>query len=102
VSRYEVAVEDAAGGCVLRVRVTPRARANELNGVHGTAARVRVAAPPADGRANAAVLAFLADVLGVPRRDLRIVRGTKGRDKKVQIHGLDATAVAARLDAAHA
>ena len=65
----------------------------------GDAARLRVAAPPADGKANAAALAFLASVLGLRRRDLVIVPGLRGRDKTVRVSGLDARSVADRLSA---
>ena len=58
---------------------------------------VRLAAPPVDGAANAALLAFLADVLDVPRRNITIVSGEKSRDKRVQVVGLDDQSARARL-----
>jgi uncharacterized protein (TIGR00251 family) len=68
-----------------------------VDGERGGAMLIRLAAPPVDGAANAALVAFLADALGVPRRDVAIVAGEKSRDKRVQIAGLDEPAVRARL-----
>ena len=58
---------------------------------------VRLAAPPVDGAANEALLAFLADVLDLPRRNITIVSGDKSRNKRVRILGLDQESVIARL-----
>jgi uncharacterized protein (TIGR00251 family) len=58
---------------------------------------IRLAAPPVDGAANDALVAFLADVLDLPRRDITIVAGEKSRTKRVQIVGLDIESVRARL-----
>ena len=84
-------------GTRLRVRVVPRARQSALVGVHGGALRVRVAAPPVEGKANAALAALLADALALRRRDVEVVAGARGRDKIVRIHGLDPATVAGRL-----
>jgi uncharacterized protein len=74
-------------GATMRVRVVPGARATAVAGVLGGALRVRVAAPPVEGRANAALLAFLAGQLGLRVRDLRIEAGAAGRDKLVVVRG---------------
>ncbi len=58
--------------------------------------RTRVTAPPVEGAANHALLRLLADELGVPRRDVRLVAGAGGRTKVVVIDGLDPARVAAR------
>jgi uncharacterized protein (TIGR00251 family) len=58
---------------------------------------IRLAAPPVDGAANDALLAFLADALDVPRRDISLVSGEKSRDKRVRIVGLDQQSAIARL-----
>jgi uncharacterized protein (TIGR00251 family) len=81
------------------VRLTPRARADRIDGVAGAALKVSVTAPPVDNRANEAVLRLLAREWRLPRRDLSIVAGAKSRDKSVQIAGDPATLMA-RLDAA--
>ena len=58
---------------------------------------VRLAAPPVDGAANDALLAFLADILHVPRRNIMLVSGEKSRDKRVQVTGMDEATARARL-----
>jgi uncharacterized protein len=69
------------------IHVVPRARKTELAGTHGDAIRIRIAAPPADGAANAELLRYLAEVLGVPRSRVRIVSGATGRRKVVEVEG---------------
>ena len=93
---YQAALDATSTGSRLRVRVVPRAGSNRLDGLHGTAIKVRLTAPPADGRANAALLGLLGELLGVPVRDLELRRGSRSRDKTVDIHGLDPGAAAAR------
>jgi uncharacterized protein YggU (UPF0235/DUF167 family) len=58
---------------------------------------LRLAAPPVDGAANDALVAFLADALDVPRRNITIVAGEKSRTKRVQIVGLEMESVVSRL-----
>jgi uncharacterized protein YggU (UPF0235/DUF167 family) len=69
-------------------------------GRHGDGWRLRVAAPPEDGRANQAVERLMARVLGVHARDVRIVRGFAARDKLMEIDGLDELRVERALEAA--
>ena len=71
-----------------------------MAGRHGDGWRLRVAAPPEDGRANEAVERLLARTLGVHARDVRIVRGFGARDKLIEIDGLDVATVERALDAA--
>jgi len=82
---------------VLGVRVIPRAPRTRVDGERGGSILIRLAAPPVDGAANDALVAFLADALGVPRRAVTIVAGEKSRDKRVQIAGMAEPAVRARL-----
>ena len=82
---------------VLHVRVIPRAPRTRVDGERGGAILIRLAAPPVDGAANDALVAFLADALGLPRRDITIAAGAKSRDKRVRIAGLDEPTVRARL-----
>ena len=74
-----------AEGSALRIAVVPNAARSGLAGVHGDALRVRVAAVPVDGRANDALIAFLAERLGLPRRALRIDAGHGARVKRVVV-----------------
>jgi uncharacterized protein (TIGR00251 family) len=75
-------------GTRLSLRVAPGAKRSEVVGRHGAGWKVRVAAPPEDGRANAAVVALLADTLAVPRRSVAVVSGHGSRDKLVEVAGL--------------
>jgi len=74
------------------VHVAPRARRTEVAGRHGDAIRVRIAAAPVDGAANAELARFLAERLGVPRGAVAIVSGAGGRRKTVEIAGLETDA----------
>ncbi|WP_334109812.1 DUF167 domain-containing protein [Thermodesulfitimonas autotrophica] len=75
-------------GVRFRVRVTPRAVKNGICGVTGTVLRVRIAAPPVEGRANEALLRYLSEVFRVPFRRLAILYGEGGREKTIRIAGL--------------
>lgn len=81
----------------LVLHVQPRASRTEVVGPHGDAVKVRLAAPPVDGAANAALVRFLAERLGVPRDAVRLVGGAGGRRKLVEIDGLDAAEAQRRL-----
>ena len=69
----------------LALSVVPNARRTAIDGLHDGALRVRLAAPPVDGKANEALLRWLAGQLGVPRRGLELVRGTSARRKAVEV-----------------
>ena len=84
---------------LLRVRVQPGAGRDEVIGWREDALRVRVAAPPQDGRANVAVTRLLAAALGVAPSTVKLVRGAAARDKLFRVRALDAGAVRARLGA---
>jgi uncharacterized protein len=91
-------LHDGKKGSALAVRVTPRASRNEIVELldDGTI-KVRIAAPPADNEANAALIEFLADVLGVPKSRLDIVAGVTGRDKLISIMDMDAETAHQRI-----
>jgi uncharacterized protein (TIGR00251 family) len=84
---------------VVDVRVIPRAKKTELGGERDGAIVVRLAAPPVDGAANDALVAFLAQTLDLPRRNIRILSGERGRRKRVAIAGATADRIKARLRA---
>jgi uncharacterized protein (TIGR00251 family) len=87
-------------GAALTLRVTPRARKTEFAGVlEDGILRVRVAAPPVEGKANAELLGFLARVLGVRKNRLEIIAGQRGLDKIVSVLDLSAEEVQARISA---
>ena len=73
------------GGWALAVRVQPGARRSEVVGPLGEVLRIKVAAPAHDGKANAELVRFLAEVLHVPRRSVQILRGRTSRSKVVLV-----------------
>ena len=81
----------------LRVRVTPRAKRNEIAGWRDGVLQVRVAAPPVEGKANASVLKLLAKRLRVPRSSLIVVQGESSRDKVIRIERLNEEELKAAL-----
>lgn len=78
------------------VRVTPRGGRDAIDGVRDGRLLVRVAAAPADGAANEAVLRIVAEAAGVPRRAARLVAGATGRRKLVAVEGADRSLLVAR------
>jgi uncharacterized protein len=81
----------------LRVRVAPGAGAAAVVGRYGDAWKLRVTAPPERGRANDAVVALLADALGLRRDAVRLVSGGSARDKVVEVDGLTTSEAERRL-----
>ncbi|MDR0458411.1 MAG: DUF167 domain-containing protein [Burkholderiaceae bacterium] len=79
----------------LSIHATPGARHTEAVGARGAALRVRLAAPPVDGKANAALLAWAARAFGVPQRQVELLHGASGRQKTLAIHLPDAAALQA-------
>lgn len=85
-------------GAALAIRVTPRARRDEIVEVLADqTVKVRLTAPPVEGKANEALIEFLAKVLGVSRSKIEIVAGITGRDKLVSILDLDSAEAQARI-----
>ena len=72
-------------GVLLHVSVMPNAKRTEVDGLHDGALRVRLAAPPIEGRANDALVAWIARQLNVPKRDVELLRGQAGRRKQLAI-----------------
>ena len=81
----------------LKLRIVPNAKRNEVTGEHGDAVKIKVAAPAIDGKANEALLEFIAEKLGLHRRNFTFIAGEKSRDKLIEIAGLDATEARGRL-----
>ncbi|HUG24609.1 DUF167 domain-containing protein [Piscinibacter sp.] len=79
-------VRQSGDRVVLDLSVVPGAKRTELVGLHDGALRVRLAAPPVDGKANDALLGWLADELDVPRRELALIRGASSRRKQVVVN----------------
>ena len=82
----------------LDVYVQPRASRTEVVGTHDGALKIRLAAPPVDGAANAALVEFIARRLGVAKGAVRVVNGQANRRKVVEIDDVTAEEVLAKLD----
>ncbi len=96
----ELALEEADGGTVLPLRVLPGARRAGLKGLRRGRLAVAVQAPPEKGRANKAVLEYLARILDLGRSDLVLLSGEHARDKRVLVKGLTPAALRSRLEQA--
>jgi len=88
------------GAVRVEVHAKPRARTSRIAGVRQGALVVQLAAPPVDGAANAELVETIARALGVPRRDVVLVRGETARTKLVEVRGLAADEVRVRLERA--
>jgi uncharacterized protein (TIGR00251 family) len=85
--------------CTLAIKAIPNAPRNEIVGWLGDALKVKVHAPPVEGRANEVLCEFLADTLKLPRRAVQVMRGDTSRQKLMRIDGLSLDAVKARFSA---
>lgn len=82
---------------LIRVRVQPGAKRDEITGSREGVLLVRVTAPPIEGRANKAVCKLLADVAGIAKSRVEVVRGASSREKTIRLNGVDPADVASRL-----
>ncbi len=78
-------LQSTSEGLQLQVRVTPRASRNQVAGVSGDRLKLKLTAAPVDGKANAALIRYLADLFGVAKSSISITRGDTGREKTVFI-----------------
>lgn len=87
-------MHDGKAGAALAIRVTPRTSKNEISEIlnDGTV-KIRLTAPPVEGKANEALVEFLSKILGVSKSRIEIVAGQTGRDKLVTITDMDAASV---------
>lgn len=90
-------VSDHADGVRILVSAVPRASKSEVVGEHDGRIRVRVAAPPVDGAANAQLVRFFADLLDVSKSDVSVAQGSTGRRKTVQVLGIGSDDVRRRV-----
>jgi uncharacterized protein (TIGR00251 family) len=74
-------------GIILTLHIQPGAKRSEVAGLHGEALKIRLAAPPLEGRANEALQRFIADRFDVPLRQVELLRGSHSRHKMVRVTG---------------
>jgi uncharacterized protein (TIGR00251 family) len=77
------------GSLLLRLLVQPKASRNEIAGLHDNALKLRLTTPPIEGRANKAVIAFIAKLLHLPKSSVTIRSGLQNRNKELLISGGD-------------
>jgi hypothetical protein len=83
--------------CTLAIKAIPNAPRSEVIGWLGDALKVKVHAPPVEGRANAVLCEFLAETLGLPRRAVTVLRGDTSRQKIIRVDGLSLAEVRAKF-----
>ncbi|MFL5328970.1 MAG: DUF167 domain-containing protein [Gemmataceae bacterium] len=89
-------VTETKDGVIINVRVQPGAKKSRVIGPHGDAIKIAIAAPPVEGKANAALVEFIAELFSVKRSQVELVRGETSRSKTLLIRGINA-AQAARI-----
>jgi hypothetical protein len=82
-----ISISDHPLGATFQVRVQPRAARTAITGMMGEALKLSLSAPPLDGRANAALEEFLAEVFSVPRSAVQVLTGERSRNKVIRIAG---------------
>ena len=94
-----LSVRETATGAAFRVRVVPRAARSGIAGIQDDALRLRITAPPVEGKANEACIRLLADVLGVKRGQVTIIAGHASRTKTVAVTGVPTARLISRIAA---
>ncbi len=93
----EWSITEANGSVTFAVRIVPRSSRNQVVGVEGGALKIKLTAPPVEGAANAALIEFVAEWLGVRRSAVSIVSGDKARNKLVRVKGVTREQVLERV-----
>ena len=90
-------LRDIAGGCEAELLIQPRASKTEAVGEHDGRLKIRLAAPPVDGAANEELIRWLADILGIPKRNVSLISGEAGRRKRVRLMGVTAETAGGKM-----
>lgn len=90
-------IMDSKSGVIIQVHATPRASQNQIQGLHGEAIKIRLQAPPVDGKANETLIHFIAGTLGIPQRQITLLSGQTSRRKRLNIQGISLSQVCSRL-----
>jgi uncharacterized protein (TIGR00251 family) len=98
--KFVIPVRDNDNGATFAVRVQPRAHKNAVTGEMGEAMKIALTAPPVEGKANDACVAFLAELLNVPRGSVTIISGHSSRNKVIRVAGRTAADIEQRFRAA--
>ena len=92
-----ISIRETATGAVFKIRVVPRASHSGVAGIQGDALKLRLNAPPVDGKANDECIRLLAEILGVKKTQVTIIAGHTARTKTIAVEGIRAGALAALL-----
>ncbi len=92
-------VPSGENACRISIHAVPRASKTEVCGMQGNALKLRLQAPPVDGKANKAISKYLAEILDVPARNVSIVVGDTGREKIFQATGITAESAKGKIEA---
>jgi uncharacterized protein len=87
----------AGADLVLSLHIQPGAKKTEVVGLHGEALKLRLSAPPVDGKANEALIAFVADILGVAKARVSLVSGASSRAKRLRVSDYSAATARQKL-----
>jgi uncharacterized protein (TIGR00251 family) len=90
-------IDETPLGAIFEVKVHPRAKKNAITGEVGDALKLSLTAPPVEGRANEACIAFFAEFLKVSRASVTIAAGQSSRNKRIRVAGLTAAELRRRL-----
>lgn len=93
-----IPLKETARGLSFAVKVQPRARRNSITGTVGEALKLALTAPPVEGKANQAVIDFLADFFDIPRSSVTIASGKTSRLKVILVSGINAEQLRRRLE----
>jgi uncharacterized protein (TIGR00251 family) len=97
VSRRMSFARDTEDGCILSAKIHPGARKSAVTGVHANTLKISLTTPPVDGRANEALVGFIAEALRLPKARVVLLTGATSRTKTLRIAGLGAAEVTAAL-----
>jgi hypothetical protein len=86
---------EPSGSFLLSLHVQPGAKRTEIVGLHGDALKIRLAAPPVEGKANDCLIGFLAELLDVPQSQVTLVSGATSRQKRLRVTGVSEQVLAA-------
>ena len=92
-----VEITEKDGAVTFRLRVQPRAARDEVAGEHNGAIKLRISAPPVEGRANDACRRLIAKLVGVSPSRVEIIAGESSKDKVIRVHNVTAERIRARL-----
>lgn len=90
-------IEVTKGGVRLHLFIQPKSSKNEVVGLHNGLLKIKLTAPPVDGKANEGLIKFLSDYFDIPKRDIVLVRGETGRTKTVELSGISEQLVKEKL-----